>query len=214
MRNSAPFGDEGKPVYITSETAELDHANESAVYSGNARGWQGGNYVRAETIHIRQKESQLSATGNVQSLLYQVKKAGDSSTSTPVFAAANEMYYDGNARTIRYVRAVDIRQGQDRITGASALIYLNERNELIRTDAETGVAVVQSGRKAFADLAVYTAVDDKLLLRGRPARVEDVEKGTAQGEELVIFLNDNRVSGEGKSKVNPSGRVRSSYKVK
>jgi hypothetical protein len=94
------------------------------------------------------------------------------------------------------------------------LIYLNERNELVRTDAETGVAIVQSGRKAFADLAVYTAADDKLLLRGRPARVEDLEKRTAQGEELVIFLNDNRVSGEGKSKVNPSGRVRSSYKVK
>ena len=214
MRNSAPFGDEGKPVYITSETADLDHANESAVYSGNARGWQGGNYVRAETINIRQKESQMSATGNVQSLLYQVKKAGDSNASTPVFAAANEMYYDGNARTIRYVKAVDIRQGQDRITGANALIYLNERNELVRTDAETGVAIVQSGRKAFADLAVYTAADDKLLLRGRPARVEDLEKGTAQGEELVIYLNDNRVSGEGKSKVNPSGRVRSSYKVK
>ncbi|MFL6467575.1 MAG: LPS export ABC transporter periplasmic protein LptC [Pyrinomonadaceae bacterium] len=214
MRSSAPFGDESKPVYITAENAELDHVNETADYSGNARGWQGNNYVRAEKINIRQKDSQMSAAGNVQSLLYKVKKAGSGNSATPVFAAANEMYYDGTKRTIQYSKGVDIRQGQDRITGATALIYLDERNELLRTDAETGVAIIQSGRKAYADLAVYTAADDKLMLRGRPAKVEDTEKGTAQGEELVIFLSDNRTAGEGKSKTNPAGRVRSSYKVK
>ena len=213
MKGSAPFGEENKPVYFTADTFELDHKNESGVYIGNARGWQGNNYVRGARIDLSQRESRMTASGGVQSLLYQLKTKNETRTNVPVFAAANEMLYDGATRTIKYLRDVDIRQGQDRISGASATVYLDERNELVRTEAEAGVAIIQSGRKAFADLAIYTAVDDKLYLRGRPARVDDSQNGTSEGEELNIYLNDNRVSGEGKSKVNPSGRMRSSYKV-
>jgi lipopolysaccharide export system protein LptA len=213
MKGSGPFGEEGKPVYFTADACELDQKNETAVYSGNARGWQGNNYVRGSRIDLSQRDSKMSATGGVQSLLYQLRTKNEARAGVPVFAAANEMFYDGSSRTIKYVRDVDIRQGQDRITGATATVYLDERNELVRTDAETGVAIVQSGRKAFAEQAIYTAADDKLYLRGRPARVEDSQNGSSQGEELTIFLNDSRVIGEGKSKVNPAGRVRSTYKV-
>ena len=213
MKGSAPFGEEGKPVYFTADTCELDHKNETGVYMGNARGWQGNNYVRGARIDLSQRESRMSATGGVQSLLYQLKTKSEARANLPVFASANELFYDGSARTIKYVRDVDIRQGPDRITGAIAIVYLDDRNELVRTDAETNVAILQSGRKAFADHAVYTSADDKLYLRGRPARVEDSQNGTSQGEELTIFLSDNRVTGEGKSKINPAGRVRSTYKV-
>jgi lipopolysaccharide export system protein LptA len=212
--SASPFGDPGKPFYVTSENAELDHGAEAALFTGNARGWQGNNYVRGERLELRKRESQLNVLGGVQSLLYEVRKANSSTGSVPVFAAADEMHYDGNARTIRYERGVDIRQGSDRMTGASAFIRLNEKNEMIQTNFDTNVTVAQSGRKAFAENLVYTAADDRLFLRGHPARIEDNERGSSQGEELEIYLSDNRMSGEGRSKTNPTGRVRNVYKVK
>ena len=99
------------------------------------------------------------------------------------------------------------------MTGGAASIQLNERNEMSQTKVDSQVAIVQSGRKAYGDGFVYTAADDRIFLRGRPARVEDSERGASQGEELVIFLSDNRMSGEGRSKANPTGRVRNVYKV-
>jgi lipopolysaccharide export system protein LptA len=212
--NASPFGDQGKPFYVTSENAELDHGAEQAMFTGNARGWQGNNYVRGERLEIRKRDSQLNVFGGVQSLLYDVRKTASGASSVPVFAAADEMHYDGNGRTIKYERGVDIRQGPDRMTGASAFIRLNERNEMVQTNVDSNVTVAQSGRKAFAESLVYTGADDRLFLRGHPARIEDNERGSSQGEELEIFLSDNRMSGEGRSKTNPTGRVRNVYKVK
>ena len=83
------------------------------------------------------------------------------------------MHYDGGARTVKYLRDVDIRQGSDRITGASALIQLNERNEMVQTNVDSGVSITQAGRKAFAEAMIYTSADDRLVLRGRPARPRD-----------------------------------------
>lgn len=211
---AAPFSDESKPFYVTADSAELDHQQEVGVFAGNARGWQANNYVRADRLELRKRESQLYAAGGVQSMLYNVRKVqGSSDGAQPVSAASAEMRYDGNARTISYSGGVDIRQGTDRMTGGSASIVLDERNEMSQTKVDSQVAILQSGRKAFGDGFVYTAADDRIFLRGRPARVEDPERGASQGEELVIYLRDNRMSGEGRSKANPTGRVRNVYKV-
>jgi LPS export ABC transporter protein LptC/lipopolysaccharide transport protein LptA len=213
--SATPFGDEAKPFYVTSEAAELDHQGEVGVFSGNARGWQGANYVRGDRLELRNRESQLNVFGGVQSMLYNARKMrGTADGTTPVSAAAGEMRYDGKSRTINYIGNVDIRQGADRMTGGAAVIQLDERNEMSQTNVDGNVAIVQAGRKAYGENFVYTAADDRLLLRGRPARVEDLEHGSSQGEELVIYLGDNRMTGEGRSKANPSGRVRNVYKVK
>jgi lipopolysaccharide transport protein LptA len=164
-------------------------------------------------LELRQRESQFNASGGVQSLLYDVRKTGGDA-SVPVFAAASVMRYDGSAHTIRYENGVDIRQGSDRMTGGSAVIQLNDRNEMIQTNVESHVTLAQAGRKGSAETLVYTSVDDRLFLRGRPARIEDAERGSSQGEELTIYLNDKRMIGEGRSNANPTGRVRNTYKVK
>lgn len=212
--NAAPFGDESKPFYVTAEGAELDHQNEVGLFIENARGWQANNYVRAEKLELRKRDSQLNAFGGVQSLLYNARKTkGGVEGPVPVSAAAAEMQYDGKGRTIRYGGGVDIRQGTDRMTGGAAFIQLNERNEMSQTQVDSNVSILQAGRKAYGEGFVYTASDDRLFLRGRPARVEDPERGSSQGEELVIYLSDNRMTGEGRSKANPTGRVRNIYKV-
>src|SRR5690606_38835933 len=120
---ATPFSSSGRPVYLTSGVADIDHAAEVAVCRQNARAWQDDNYLRAETITLSQKEGRLNAEGGVQSMLTRAP-AGNRSKQ-PVHASSNRMSYVRESALLRYEENVDIRQGSDRITGAVANIHLD-----------------------------------------------------------------------------------------
>ncbi len=211
---ATPFSQTDKPVYVTAANAEIDHRSETAIYTGNARGWQDKSYVRAAKFTIRQPQGQFDADGGVQSLLYDVKrKENGKETTIPVSASSSSMTYLRDSRLLRYVDSVDIRQGSDRITGGKADVYLDENNELSKTEVEKNVVVTQPKRRATGDFASYTAANEVVVLRGNPARVEDAEQGTSQGGQMTVYLRENRVNTEGRSQQNSAGRTRSVYKV-
>lgn len=213
--DSLPFSSADKPVFVTSETAEFDHSAESAVFSGNARGWQDSNYVRADKLFIKQREGQLFADGTVQSAIYDAKqKVNGKESNVPVFAASRSMTYDRETRLLRYRDNVDIRQGTDRVTAGSADVYLNSKNEVAKTIAETSVVMTQPSCRATGDWVQYTVDDEVAIIRGNPATVNDAENGSSQNGEITVSMRDHRVSAQGRSKQNAGGRSRSVYKVK
>ncbi|MBK7513531.1 MAG: LPS export ABC transporter periplasmic protein LptC [Chloracidobacterium sp.] len=215
MGDALPFGSSDKPVFVTSDSAEFDHAAETAAFAGNARGWQDDNYVRADRLFIRQSQGNFQADGNVQSVMFDVKqKQKGRESSQPVYAASNKLNYDKQTRLVQYRENVDIRQGTDRITAASADIFLNEQNELSRTVAETGVVITQPGRKATGNWVQYSTADEIAVLRGAPATINDSANGSSQAAELTFMMRENRVISEGKSKPSGTGRIRSVYNVK
>lgn len=212
---AAPFSDTNKPVFVTAANAEIDHRNETAVYTGNARGWQDKSYIRAAKFVIQQKSGQFDAEGGVQSLLYDVKRKENGKESlVPVSASASAMTYFRDNRLLRYVNSVDIRQSTDRITGEKADVYLSEKNEVSKTEVEKNVVITQPKRRATGDFASFVAETEVVVLRGNPARVEDAEQGTTQGGQMTMYLRENRVNSEGRSAQNTAGRTRSVYKVK
>lgn len=215
MSDSAPFGSSGKPVFVTSDSAEFDHRQHVGIYLGNARGWQENNYIRGDRLTVKEQEGTFLADGNVQSLLYDVKqKRQEGEASVPVYASAAAMTYTRDSRVLSYRTNVDIRQGTDRIVTNSADVFLNARNEVTKTIAEGGVTLTQPGRHATGDWAQYTGDDEVAVLRGNPARVEDGENGTSQGAQITVYLRENRVIGESKTPQTNNGRIRSVYKVK
>ncbi|PYS98995.1 MAG: LPS export ABC transporter periplasmic protein LptC [Acidobacteria bacterium] len=212
---ATPFGATDKPVFLTAQSADFDHKAQTAVYHGNARGWQEDNYVRGDQLTILQEQGQFVAEGNVQSLLYNVRrKENGKESNAPVYVSSRKMTYNRDNRLVRYENDVDIRQGTDRILGGIANIYLDERNELSRSEIQNNVTITQPNRKAVGDYAEYTAATESVVLRGNPARVDDSENGTESGAQMTVFLRNNRVVSEGKSKQNATGRIRSVYKVK
>lgn len=215
MKDSAPFGSADKPVFVTAEAAEIDHAAETADYTGNARGWQETNYVRGNRIYVNQAAGSLLAEGNVQSVIYtaRVKQKGIDA-SVPTYAAASTLTYNRDKRLLQYRTAVDIRQGTDRITAASADVYLDEKNEVSKTVAETNVVITQPARRASGDWAQYIAADETAILRGSPATISDAENGSSQSSQLTFYMRDNRVVSEAKPKQATPGRSRSVYKVR
>jgi LPS export ABC transporter protein LptC/lipopolysaccharide transport protein LptA len=212
---ATPFSDSKKPVFLTADSAEMDHKQETGRYTGHARGWQETNYVRAETFLIDQHNGTFQAEGNVQSLLYNAKrKENGKETTVPIYAAAKKMQYWRNNRLLRYEDDVDVRQGNDRIVSGLASVYLSENNEVSQTIAENNVVITQPDRRATGDFAQYNVAEDTVMLRGNPATVDDRENGSSQGGQITVNMRDNRVTSEGKSKQNTAGRIRSVYKVK
>lgn len=212
MGDAAPFASSDKPVFVTSENAEMDHAAQIGVFTGNARGWQDDNYVRADKITIRQREGAMSAEGSVQSALYNAKLK-TSSKSAPVFAAARALTYERDARVLRYRGVVDVRQDTDRVTADAVDVYLDEQNGLSRTIAQTNVVITQPGRRATGDWAQYTADVDTAVLRGGPATVTDADRGSTQSSEITFNMSGQRVTSQGRGKPG-GGRNRSVYKVR
>lgn len=212
---AAPFGKSEKPVYITAQNARFDHRTEVAVFTGNARGWQDSNYVRGHRLTISQKDGRFTAEENVQSLLYEAKrKENGVETNQPVFVAAQKLVYTRDSRHIRYENNVDIRQGKERITGGAANIYLAENNEPSKTEIEQNVVITQPNRKAVADYARYEATNETVFLQGNPATVDDAEQGQTRASQITVNLAENRFIGQGPTKQNSGGRVRSVYKPK
>ena len=213
---ATPFGSMKSPVFLTANKAEFDHDAETAVYTGNARAWQGANYVRGDRLYLQQKQGQFTASGNVQSLLYDVSRtvAGKKSKA-PVYVSAQQMSYQRKLNLIRYKKDVDIRQGTDRMVAGVAKIFLDKKtNDLLRMVIEKNVVITQPNRRASGDYAEYTAATEVVRLKGTPAKIRDSERGSSEGREVTVYMKENRIVGSGRTKKNRTGRTRTVYKIK
>ncbi|HJP95346.1 MAG TPA: LPS export ABC transporter periplasmic protein LptC [Pyrinomonadaceae bacterium] len=213
---ATPFSKTKSPVYIASERGEFHHDSGQAIYSGNARAWQDDNYVRGDKLVIYVNDKRMEATGHVQTAIYDSKRRIDNNlTVVPVFAAADSMFYSDPDRTIHYEGNVDIKQGTDRMTSGVADVYLEkESNEMEKTIAQRNVVLTQPNRKGTGDWVEYTGANEVAVLKGNPARVEDVEQGNTQGNRLTLSVRDGKVTADDARGPLAPGRVRSTHKIR
>ena len=213
---ATPFSKTKSPVYVASERGEFRHESGQAIYSGNARAWQDDNYVRGDKLVMYINDKRMEATGRVQTTIYNSKRRVDNDMAVvPVFASADSMFYSDPDRTIHYEGNVDIKQGTDRLTSAVADVYLaKESNDMQKTVAQRDVVLTQPNRKGTGDWVEYTAADEIAVLKGNPARVDDVEQGNTQGARLTISLRDSKVTADDARGPLSPGRVRSTHKIR
>ena len=211
-----PFSKTKSPVYIASERGEFRHESGQAIYTGNARAWQDDNYVRGDKLVIYMNDKRMEATGHVQTTIYNAKRrVENNNTVVPVFAAADSMFYSDPDRTVHYEGNVDIKQGSDRLTGGVADVYLSkETNEMEKTIAQRNVVLTQPNRKGTGDWVEYTTANEVAILKGNPARVDDVEQGNTEGNRLTLSVRDGRVTAEDARGPLSPGRVRSTHKIR
>ncbi len=213
---ATPFSKTKSPVYIASERGEFRHQSGQAIYSGNARAWQDDNYVRGDKLVIYINDKRMEAVGHVQTTIYNAKRrVENNNTVVPVFAAADSMFYSDPDRTIHYEGNVDIKQGTDRLTSGVADVYLvKESNEMEKTIAQRNVVLTQPNRKGTGDWVEYTSANEVAILKGNPARIEDVEQGDTQGGRLTLSVRDGKVTADDARGPLSPGRVRSTHKIK
>ncbi|HKR21462.1 MAG TPA: LptA/OstA family protein, partial [Pyrinomonadaceae bacterium] len=214
---ATPFSKTKSPVYIASERGEFRHQSGQAIYYGNARAWQDDNYVRGDKLVLYVNDKRMEASGHVQTAIYNAKGRAENNNNAivPVFAAADSMFYSDPDRTIHYEGNVDIKQGTDRLTGGVADVYLaKESNEMEKTVAQRNVVLTQPNRKGTGDWVEYVAADEVAVLKGSPARVDDVDQGNTEGARLTVSLRDSKVTADDARGPLSPGRVRTTHKVR
>ena len=213
---ATPFSKTKSPVYIASERGEFHHESGQAIYTGNARAWQDDNYVRGDKLTMYVNDKRMEANGHVQTAIYNAKKqVENNNTVVPVFAAADSMFYSDPDRTIHYEGNVDIKQGTDRLTSGVADVYLvKDTNEMEKTIAQRNVVLTQPNRKGSGDWVEYTSANEVAVLKGSPARVEDVEQGNTEGNRLTLNVRDGKVTADDARGPLAPGRVRSTHKIR
>ncbi|HYU99084.1 MAG TPA: LPS export ABC transporter periplasmic protein LptC [Pyrinomonadaceae bacterium] len=213
---ATPFSKVKSPVYVVSDRGEFHSESGVAIYTGNARAWQDDNFVRADKLTIYVNEKRMDGTGHVQSQIYNARRRmGGTSSTVPVFATADSMNYSDVSRMLHYESNVDIRQGTDRMTSGLADVYLlKESSEVEKTVAQRNVVMTQPNRKGTGDWLQYTSADEVAVLKGNPARVEDVEKGSTEGNRLTVYMRDGRVIADDVRGSQAPGRIKSTHKVK
>jgi lipopolysaccharide export system protein LptA len=209
---STPFKNTKSPVFMTAERADARNGEGVAVYTVNARGWQDDNFVKADRIELYQNDKRMAAFGNVESALYQIKQTADGKREqVPGFATSERMNYSDIDRLVHYEGNVKARQGTDRIEASTVDVYLQkETNEVDRMNADGNVALTQPGRRGTGDHMVYTSSDDRAILTGKTARVDDSEKGSTMGARLTFYRRDDKISVENQQ---GAGRVKSTHRL-
>lgn len=210
---ATPFSKVKSPVFIVSDRAEFRHTTGVAIYTGSARAWQDDNFVKGDRITIYRENKRMEADGHVQSVLYQAR--GKNAEVVPALATSDRMFYSEVDRILHYEGTVDIKQGTDRIQSAVADVYLlKDTNEVEKTIAQRDVVVTQPGRQGNGEWAQYTAADETVVLKGKPARVVDTEQGTTEGGRLTVYLRESRVIADDAKGPQSPGRVRSVHKIR
>lgn len=213
---ATPFSKVKSPVYIVSDRGEFRRQSGQAIYYGNAKAWQDDNYVRGDKLVIYMNDKRMEASGGVQTTIYNAKgREENKNTIVPVFASADSMFYSDPDRTIHYEGNVDIKQGTDRTTSGVADVYLQkESNEMEKTIAQRNVVLTQPTRKGMGDWVEYTSANEIAILKGNPARVEDIEQGTTQGGRLTLSVRDGKVTADDARGPLSPGRIRSTHKIR
>lgn len=213
---ATPFSKTKSPVYIASDRGEFRHESGQGIYTGNARAWQDDNFVRGDKLVLYVNDKRMEAAGHVQTAIYNSRRRVENDmTMVPVFASADSMFYSDPDRTIHYEGNVDIKQGNDRMTSGVADVYLTkETNEMEKTIAQRNVVLTQPNRRGTGDWVEYTAANEIAVLKGNPARVDDVEQGNTEGARLTLSVRDSKVTADDARGPLSPGRVRSTHKIR
>jgi lipopolysaccharide export system protein LptA len=215
---AAPFKNRKQPVTVASDRALVKHNEGAARYIGDARAWQGEDFVRAEYIELDKGERTMTAWNNARSTFYDFEREVEKGRKevVPVFASSDRIIYTDANRTAHYEGSVKIRQGTDQIDSATADAVMDEENKLISLTASKDVVMTQPARRATGDQVVYTAATDTAILTGNLAIVEDHERdAVTKSPKLTLHLRDARIEANDDNNVGSGARrrVRTTHRI-
>lgn len=202
-----------QPAHITAAELRANAEEGRAVYSGNARLWQGDSVIESETIELRRAagdERQLFARGNVRALFPQAANGavaalpnspsspkGSSPPRTLWRAQAEQLIYASGAAVIHLEGHVSAESNIGRIQSPRVDFFLSGEGgagqQLSRAEARGGVTVRQGDRRGTAERADYLTAEGKFILSGGKPTLYDAVLGTITGRQLTFFLADDKI---------------------
>ena len=199
--------DQHEPTFVTAARLERDSESSLAVYTGEARLWQGETDIQASTIILDEGQGNLMATGSVRarSVLVQLNEETGELEPVTTMGWGEELFYDESLHRTTYTTdaRVDGQTGDlraDRID-----MYLGARGDTVeRVEAYDAVTVQLSGRWAAGDRFTYVEADGRYDMSGVPVRMIeqlDTECRETTGRTLTFYRSVDTITVDGNAEV-------------
>ncbi|MEX2271289.1 MAG: LPS export ABC transporter periplasmic protein LptC, partial [Vicinamibacterales bacterium] len=166
--------EDDEPVNITSRMLDYNGVADRAVYTGDARLWQGDTVIQAETIVLDDKTGNLEARKNMRGTFIirdepePGAKAGPPPKPTQV--NADDMIYDESRREATFRTKARFRGPEGDMTADRIVVFLREDgNTLDRIEAYDDItARLEGGRVATGLRLTYNAKTRRYTMEGKP----------------------------------------------
>lgn len=198
------------PSNITAEHMVGNSKTGRALYTGNARLWQGPSVLEADSIELLRDSRVLNAKGNVRGIFPKEVNAGNKASADKKdkdheiwhVASGTLTYWDAQNRA-HLEQNVVVQSTDERMRGPVLDLYFtrdaNGKNgsdtssRISRAVGMGGVEVQQGDRRGTAERGVYTADDDKFVLSGGTPTLYDENEGKTTGRELTFNIADDTI---------------------
>jgi lipopolysaccharide export system protein LptA len=188
-----------QPVYATADQLAYDGLKHQAVYTKDARLWQGDTAISGDAITVDDAAGNLSSTGNVRSILMfeQTDPKTKKVDRTPSISVSDAMTYEDAMRRMTYTANAHASGPQGDLHAEKIEMYLKSTgNELERVEAYTKVVTLDASRYATGDRLTYFAEGARYVMSGAPAKVcADLRETT--GWKLGFSRNSNTITVDG-----------------
>jgi lipopolysaccharide export system protein LptA len=197
------------PIHVTAQRMEAHRDPGTALYSGDARLWQGANIVQAASIEFdrtrRFLKAEASPRSRVTSTLVQTSPDG---RTTIVSIVSDRLTYADYDRLAHFHGNVRLSAQDATVASDSLDAYLAAASStaaglaptpgrLEKVIAQGGVLVRQPRREARGDRLTYTVSEEKYVMTGGSPSIFDAERGKITGDSLTFFRRGDRVLVEG-----------------
>jgi len=216
-----------QPLQAQARKMVSANRNRAIHYEGGAAMWQGANRIQADTIDVDREKRTLVAGGNVVTNLWEEPKppgpqppAPGPQPPAPVLTVAHaaRLVYTEQDRLAVYTGGALLTRPGLQVKGREIRAFLAESgtgSRLQKALADGAVEIVQATKDRAYTLtgehAEYYTDEQKVILRGgRPKLVESVKgapPNTTEGEELIYYANDDRLTVNGVPKQPAESRI-------
>lgn len=177
--------EDDQPVNITAAALDYDGVTDRAVYTGDARLWQGETVIQGETIVLDDKTGNLEARRNVRGhfIIRDTPEPGakPGPPVKPTVARAEEMIYDESRRQATFRDKARLTGPEGDINADRIELFLEaDGNTLERAEAYGNVTARLEGDRTATGLRLtYDAKARRYLMSGKPliVRQKRTEKG-------------------------------------
>ncbi len=185
-----------KPVFVNSDTVTMRQTTKTAVFSGNVRAWQETNTVFAQELQVQGAGEQVTARGNVRTLLYNTStNATAEARKVPMQSKSDVLIAHKNERRIDLSGNVQIDDGEQRhLSSEHASFFFDANKKMDHIEAQEKIVLVEkaTGRRGTGDRATYNVGRRMVYLTGSPATVT-APNGNLSGEMIAMDLERNKV---------------------
>jgi lipopolysaccharide export system protein LptA len=187
-----------------------------ALYTGNARLWQGDSVMEADSMELLREAKVLNATGHVRAVFPQATSPASPQNPGAPPASRKAKLWHVTAGTLNYRDAESIahleknvvaQSTEQTMRGSAVDLYFTRSGtagtaapssppgaqQISRAVGTGGVVVEQGTRKATAERGDYSAVDGKFVMTGGTPTIYDASEGTTTGRQLTFFLADDTI---------------------